>query len=412
MQIEKIIAKTLIHNTAHKTQYHLNPYQGCYHDCKYCSGKAKRFYLHDEFSNKIKVKINAPELLEQYLRGRGFYPVNRQRTDTLVDFFPFISESAKQNLPSKFILFIGGGICDVYQPAEEVLSVTRKLLQIAYDFNFPIRSLTKNTLVLRDINLLKKIHKQSFARISLTITLTDREEQLIFEPRASTTEERFSSVQKLREEGLPAGVYMTPLLPFIGDTKKNLEKLFKRCQEVDAEFVVTGGLILRPGRHKVEMFSIIMEHYPELLEKYTKLYINNNLSGIPDTFNLHKLNLMDPIKIGYEMSKKYQIPFFEPRYIPEDMLHFNRRVSTVLSRIAFLKSKILQDSPLKAIRLQQDSILLETLMKDLKRMKSNEVENLPLHVESLPYIQEMLERNQCQFLINHKEWDNLFFVGS
>ena len=411
MQIEKIIAKTLIHNSAHKTQYHLNPYQGCYHDCKYCNGKAKRFYLHDEFSNIIKVKVNAPELLEQYLRGRGFYPVNRKRTDTLVDFFPSISESAKLNLPNKFILFIGGGICDVYQPAEEVLSVTRKLLQIAYDYCFPIRSLTKNTLVLRDIDLLKKIHKQSFARISLTITLSDQEEQLIFEPRASTTEERFSSVQKLREEGLPAGVYMTPLLPFIGDTRKNLEDLFKRCQEIDAEFVVTGGLTLRPGKHKDEMFSVLQEHYPELLEKYKKLYINDHPNGMPDTFYSHKLNLVDTIKIGYEMSKKYQIPFFEPRYIPENKMHFNRRVSTVLSRIAFLKSKIFQNSSLEAHRIQQDSLLLETLKRDMKQMNTKEVSKLPFHNESLPYVKEMLESNQCQFLINHKEWDYLFYRG-
>ncbi|MHA1346887.1 MAG: radical SAM protein [Candidatus Heimdallarchaeaceae archaeon] len=412
MQIEKIIAKTLIHNTAHKTQYHLNPYQGCYHDCKYCNGKAKRFYLHDEFSNKIKVKVNAPELLEQYLRGRGFYPINRQRTDTLVDFIPNISDASKLNLPNKFILFIGGGICDVYQPAEEILSITNKLLQIAYDYCFPIRTLTKNSLVLRDINLFKKIHKQSFARVSLTITLSDQEKQRVFEPRASTTEDRFSSVKKLREEGLPAGVYMTPLLPFIGDTRKNLEDLFKRSREVNAEFVVSGGLILRPGKHKVEMFSIIKEHYPELLEKYTKLYINDHSSGIPDTFYSHKLNLVDTIKIGYEMSKKYQIPFFEPRYIPENYLHFNLRVSTVLSRIAFLKSKILPNSSFEAIRIQQDSILLETLKRDLKKMSSIEVDNLPLHDESRPYVLEMLELNQCQFLIDHKEWDNLFYKGA
>ncbi len=245
--------------------------------------------------------------------------------------------------------------------------------------------------------------------MSLTITLSNQEEQLIFEPRASTTEERFSSVQKLREEGLPSGVYMTPLLPFIGDTRKNLEDLFKRCQEVDAEFVVTGGLILRPGKHKDEMFSVIKEHYPELLEKYTKLYVNDHSSGIPDTYYSHKLDLVDTIKLGYEMSKKYQIPFFEPRYIPENRLHFNRRVSTVLSRIAFLKSKILRKSTLEAKRIQQDSILLETLKKDLKKMSSEEVSKIPLHTESLPFILEMLESDQSQFLMNHKEWDNLFY---
>ncbi|MHA1551959.1 MAG: hypothetical protein ACTSQC_08445, partial [Candidatus Heimdallarchaeaceae archaeon] len=98
--------------------------------------------------------------------------------------------------------------------------------------------------------------------------------------------------------------------------------------------------------------------------------------------------------------------------IPEDMLHFNRLVSTVLSRIAFLKSRILQNMSFEAKRIQQDSILLETLKRDLKRMNPKEVRNLPFHDESFPYILEMLEKNRCQFLINNKEWDNLFYEGA
>ena len=409
MQVEKIVAKTLIHDTLHKTQYHLNPYQGCYHDCKYCDGKSKKFYLHDDFSTNIRVKVNAPQLLEEFLRKKGFYPVNRDQTDTLMDFMPDLRESATNNIPSKFTLFIGGGICDVYQPAEEEYHVTKKLLHVAYDFKFPIRTLTKNTLVLRDINLFKKIHKQSFARVSLTATLGNEEEQKIFEPRASTTDERFLALKKLRDEGIPSGIYMTPLLPFIGDTKKNIEGLFKKCKDANAEFVITGGLSLRPGKHKEEVFTAIKEHYPELLEKYIKLYLNNHPSGIPDTFYAYKLNLVDPIKTGYELSKKYQIPFFEPRYIPDDKLQLNRRISTVLSRIAFLKSCILQNSSLEAKRIQQDSLLFETLTKDIRRMDIKKIQSLPIHKESLPHVVNMLENNECDYLIMQKEWDNLFF---
>ncbi|MBY9000587.1 MAG: hypothetical protein KGD64_06720 [Candidatus Heimdallarchaeota archaeon] len=410
MQIEKIVAKTLVHDTVHKTQYHLNPYQGCYHDCKYCNGKSKRFYLHDEFSTKIRVKVNAPQLLEQFLRKKGFYPTNREHTDTLIDFVPNLKESTNSNLPSKFTLFIGGGICDVYQPAEEVLSVTRKLLQIAYDFKFPIRTLTKNSLVLRDIELFKKIHRQSFARVSLTATLADEEEQKIFEPRASTTEDRFLALKTLRDDDLPAGIYMTPLLPFIGDSKKNLEELFKKCKDSNAEFVITGGLTLRQGKQKEELFSVIRDHYPELLEKYAKLYLNNHPSGIPDTFYTHKLNLVDPIKMGYEMCKKFQIPFFEPRYIPVDKLQLNRRISTVLSRIAFIKSRIFQHSSLEAKRLQLDSILFETLTKDIGRMDKQKIHSLPVHKESIPHISNMLTNNECEYLLKHNEWENLFYV--
>lgn len=77
MIIERIRAKSLIKEVTPSffswAKVYLNPYQGCWHDCKYCDGKAESYYMHEDFANRIKVKVNAPELLEKYLKKRGFF---------------------------------------------------------------------------------------------------------------------------------------------------------------------------------------------------------------------------------------------------------------------------------------------------------------------------------------------------
>ena len=226
MIIEEYEAKSLVRTARTSlfswSELYLNPYQGCYHDCKYCDGKAEGYYMHDDFAKRIRVKKNAPQLLEQYIKKLGFIPINRKKTSTLIDHFPELKESVGYNFPGKSVIFIGGGVCDVYQPAEEEVKMTRKLLQIAYDYKFPDFILTKNNLILRDLDLLKKINEDSYVCACFTITLSDEETQKIFEPRASTTNERFEAVKKLREEGIHSGVYCYPALPFIGDTDENL----------------------------------------------------------------------------------------------------------------------------------------------------------------------------------------------
>ncbi len=365
--------------------------------------------MHKDFNERIRVKENASELLEVYLSKRGFFPYQRTRTSTLIDYQPQLREASIKTLPPKFILFIGGGICDVYQPAEEVLNMTRKLLQVAYDFCFPIRTLTKNTLILRDIDLLKRIHESSFARASLTITLADEEMQQIFEPHASTTDERFEAIRKLRHEGIPSGIYITPVLPFVGDSNKNLHALFKYAKEVDAESIITGGLTLKPGRNKDDFLQIIKTYYPELESKYLELYGNNDRYGQPDLNVAETMNIPDVIEKGYLLSKKYEIPFYEPRYIPEGQIVNNLRISTVLARIAFLKMHILKHSKKEANELRKTAMFLETYNKDTTTIKEDSFQNLPISQSSIPFILEMRKHNKCDFLENLDEWNNTFF---
>ena len=181
--------------------------------------------MHEDYAHTIRAKTNAPELLEKYLVNQGFFPINRERTNTLFDFMKDSGKKKINGIKPKFIISIFGNICDVYQPAERDLMITRQILQIAYDFGFPVRILTKNILVLRDLDLIQKINNDTFARVAFTITLSDSKDQQIFEPNASSTDERLGALRILREEGIPAGVYITPVIPWIGDTEENLKNL-------------------------------------------------------------------------------------------------------------------------------------------------------------------------------------------
>ena len=130
MIVEEYEAKSLIRKSRTSlfswSEMYLNPYQGCYHDCKYCDGKSEGYYMHDAFAGHIRVKRNAPQLLEAYLKKNGFFPINRKKTSSLVDYFPELRKSADTKYKGKFVIFIGGGVCDVYQPVEKEVKMTRK----------------------------------------------------------------------------------------------------------------------------------------------------------------------------------------------------------------------------------------------------------------------------------------------
>ena len=408
MIIQPFKAKTLVRTSSQTTsQVHLNPFQGCYHNCAYCFGKSDEYYMHQDYCKRIRVKINAPELLESYLKKKGFISYNRDKTATLVDYIPYSSDDIKSNLPPKFVISMFGNVCDVYQPAEKKVEITRKLLQIAYDFGFPVRILTKSSLVLRDLDLLKKIHQDSYARVAFTVTLADERKQLIFEPNASKSSERFEAVKILRENGISSGIYITPVIPFIGDNDENLSQIIQKAKEVNSEFIISGGLTLSPGRNKNDFFQTIETHYPKYLEKFKQLYSNNNKYGQPDPKTAKLFNLIDPIKRGYELSKKNNIFFYEPRIIPEGQIYTNLHVATALYRIAFLQEKIYNSKEINIKEYHQAAKFCELSHNDLSSMLAEEIQALPFSRDTNEIILEIVKDNNCQYLSSKNEWNSL-----
>lgn len=404
MKIEQYEAKSLIRTGGSSifswAEYYLNPYQGCYHDCVYCDGKSEHYHMHEEFGDLIKVKKNAPELLKKFLKDKGFFPVHKKEQFAIYEFFPDLKESAKSHKYGKAIINIGGGVCDVYQPAEKEVKMTRKLMEIVHDYKFPLWILTKNDLVLEDIDLLKEINKDSYACVNFTITLADEKAQRIFEPRASSSQERFDAIKALRKEGIHSGVYFYPALPFIGDTIKNVEAIYKQAKEVGAEFVYSAGLTLKPGRSKDEYMNAISRHYPDLFQKYEVLYGNNNKYGMLDVDRFKEMGLIWSIFTGFKFGYELNLGYTAERYVPEGRIANNLKLSELLLKIRYLKSSFFNEPKYKVQEYSKAAKLIENARRDYTIILEDEFETESIAKEVVPILSEFLEKGESKYLSN------------
>lgn len=173
--------------------YSLNPYQGCEHGCIYCYARNSHEYWGFsaglDFERKIIVKQDAPELFKKFLEKKGW------------DATP-ISLS---------------GNTDCYQPAERKFKLTRQLLEIALAYKQPITMITKNALILRDLDILQDLAKLKLSAVYVSITSLDEKLRLKLEPRTTTAKQRLKIIEELSKVGLPTGVMAAPMIPGLND---------------------------------------------------------------------------------------------------------------------------------------------------------------------------------------------------
>lgn len=172
-------------------EYSLNPYQGCEHGCIYCYARKTHEYwgfnLGLDFETKIVVKKNAPELLERHLLQSNWRP--------------------------KPIVLSGNTDC--YQPIEKKLRITRRLLEVFVKYQHPVGIITKNTLLLRDLDLLKTLAQQNLVKVILSITTMDDKLRRIMEPRTATIKSKLNAIETLSTHGIPVMVMNAPIIPSI-----------------------------------------------------------------------------------------------------------------------------------------------------------------------------------------------------
>ncbi|NHJ46846.1 MAG: radical SAM protein [Asgard group archaeon] len=403
MHIEEIHAKSIIRQGGPSifswSEVYLNPYQGCYHDCVYCDGKSENYHMHDDFGHLIKVKINAPQLLVKFLQGKGFFPVHKKEQMAMYDYFPSLKDSSGSKL-SKWIITPGGGVCDAYQQAEETVKMTRKLLEILYDYQFPVWILTKNDLVLRDIDLLKKINEESYACVSFTITHNDEKVQKIFEPRASTTNKRFEAIRELRKAGIHSGIYCYPALPFIGDTDENIQAIYKRAKEVGAEFIYANGLTLKPGRSKNEFMETLKQYDPEIYSKYIHLYGNENKYGNLDIEQFKRYKLKHPLLTGYKYGYELGIDYCAKRYPPEGQIETNVHLAEILHRISYIKNNIIRTPLYEINAFSKATRMVETSKRDFGLLEKEDYEDIPTTKLVREVIIDYLEKKKSKYLLD------------
>ena len=238
----------------------MNIYRGCEHGCIYCDSRSRCYNMNHAFED-IEVKINAPELLEKALKHK------RKRC------------------------MIGtGSMSDPYMPLEKELKLTRKCLEIIDKYNFGFTLITKSDLVLRDLDLLKKINEKTKCVVQMTITTFDDELCRIIEPNVCVTSRRIEVLKILHENNIPTIVWMTPILPFINDNEENIMNILKACKKAGVYGIMTFGigLTLREGDREY-YYEKLDSYFPGLKNRYIRKYGNSYELKVPDEERLYKL---------------------------------------------------------------------------------------------------------------------------
>ena len=221
----------------------MNIYRGCTHGCIYCDSRSRCYQFNHPFED-VEVKINAPELLEKALKSKR-----------------------------KKCMIATGAMSDPYMHCEQELRLTRKCLQIIKEYGFGVAIQTKSDRILDDIDLLDEINRETKCVVQMTLTTYDDELCKIIEPNVCNTKRRIEVLEKMKERGIPTIVWITPILPFINDTRENVEAILKECVRVGVKGIIDFGmgLTLREGDREY-YYAALDKYFPGLKERYIKTY--------------------------------------------------------------------------------------------------------------------------------------------
>ncbi len=186
----------------------MNPYQGCEHGCIYCYARNTHEYWGYsaglDFERKILYKKNAPELLEDKLKSNNWKAQN----------------------------IMLSGNTDCYQPIEKKLKITRKILHVFLKYKHPVSIITKNALILRDLDILSEMAKLNLIHVSISVTSLNEETRRILEPRTASIKKRLETIKILSDHKIPVNVMMAPIIPAINSHE--IFELVKKVSELGA----------------------------------------------------------------------------------------------------------------------------------------------------------------------------------
>ncbi|CAN5681031.1 PA0069 family radical SAM protein [soil metagenome] len=217
-----------------------NPYQGCEHGCIYCYARNTHNYYGFsaglDFERNIIVKPTAPALLRKYFENKNYEPES--------------------------VMFSGNTDC--YQPMERRYQITRSMLEVCLEYKNPVGIITKNSLVLRDIDILKKLAADNLVHVMISITSMKDDLRSLLEPRTSTYKNRLHVIEELSNNGIPAGVMIAPVIP--GLTSEEIPRIMEAIAERGA--LTAGYTIVRlNGEVKTIFRDWLYRNLPGAAEK-------------------------------------------------------------------------------------------------------------------------------------------------
>lgn len=240
----------------------MNLYRGCSHGCIYCDSRSSIYQINHDFED-IEVKENSLELLKKSLKNK--------RSKVMIG---------------------TGSMSDPYMPIEKRLEYTRGALKLIYKYGHGFTCITKSDLILRDLDLIRKINEKTKAVVQMTLTTADEDLCKILEPNVCKTKRRVEVLKTLNENNIPTIVWLCPILPFINDNEDNLNQILDYCIESNVKGILCFemGLTLRDGNRQY-FYKKLDENFPGLKQKYIKHFKSNY--HIPSPYNAKLMDIFN-----------------------------------------------------------------------------------------------------------------------
>jgi len=220
--------------------YSINPYRGCEHGCIYCFARPTHSYLNLspglDFETRIIAKVNAAERLREELARPRYEPRS----------------------------LVIGTATDAYQPIERKLGITRRVVEVLAECNHPFSVVTKSSGIERDLDLIAPMAAQGLVSVYLSITTLDNELARILEPRAAAPARRLKAIKALAEAGVPVGVSVSPIIPFINEPE--LERIVEAAVAAGARSAFSIPVRL-PWEVNPLFQDWLQRHFPERADR-------------------------------------------------------------------------------------------------------------------------------------------------
>ena len=214
----------------------INPYRGCEHGCIYCYARPTHSYLNlspgIDFETRIVAKVNAAQRLREALAAPRYQPR----------------------------LLNIGSVTDAYQPAERKLGLTRSLIEVLSEFRHPFSVITKSSGIERDLDLIAAMAADGLAAAYVSITTLDSSLARVMEPRAASPERRLQTIRRLAAAGVPVGVSVSPVIPFLNEPE--LEHILEAARDAGASSAFS--IVIRLPWEVNPLFQQwLQQHFPD-----------------------------------------------------------------------------------------------------------------------------------------------------
>ena len=282
-----------------RNMFSTNPYQGCEHGCIYCYARNTHEYYGFsaglDFESKIIVKKNAAELLEKFILHPSWQPVP---------------------------IMISGNT-DCYQPQERKYQLTRSMLKVLATYRHPVSMITKNGLVIRDIDLLKDLASENLVQVYISITTLNEELRRKMEPRTASGIKRLNTVEQLAKAGVPVGVMTAPLIP--GLNHHEIPELLKAASNAGALSAHMTVVRLNGSIGKI-FEDWLRKNFPDRFEKVWNQISSLHDGNVNDSQFGRRMrgdgNIADAIHQLFTVSKR---KYFEGKTMPPfDLTKFRK----------------------------------------------------------------------------------------